>query len=100
MVLILLERAPASLKGELSRWLMELRSGVYLGTVSALVRDELWEICQRKIRAGGCMLVHPTNNEQGFTIRTSGELSRDLVNLDGLLLTCRRSRARDEQAET
>lgn len=87
MVLILLENAPVSLRGQLSRWLMELRPGVFLGTVSALVRDELWELCRTRLgRGGGCMLLHPAQNEQGFSIRTVGTLSREIVDLDGLSL--------------
>ena len=38
MILMSLERTPASLRGELSRWLMEIRTGVYLGHVEVLAR--------------------------------------------------------------
>ena len=39
MIVIALERVPVGLRGELSRWLLELRPGVFVGKVSALVRD-------------------------------------------------------------
>lgn len=42
MVLIV-ERARPSLRGELTRWFVELRSGVFVGNVSGVVRDKLWE---------------------------------------------------------
>lgn len=86
MVLLVLERAPGSLRGELTRWLMELRPGVFLGTVSALVRDEIWTVCLAKIGRGGCMLIHPAQTEQGFAIRTHGVLTRAPVEYDGLWL--------------
>lgn len=96
MILLVLERAPASMRGELSRWMMELKPGVFLGTVSALVRDELWELCRARLRrTGGCMLIHPAQTEQGFAIRTHGKLTRVPVEYEGLWLL-RRSLGEDE----
>ena len=43
MVVLVLERVPASLRGELSRWMLEARAGVFIGDVTAMVRDKLWE---------------------------------------------------------
>ena len=36
------ERVPQSLRGELTRWLLELKAGVFVGRVSAMVRERLW----------------------------------------------------------
>ena len=41
MVVMLMEKVPKSVRGELTRWLIELRSGVFVGNISALVRDKL-----------------------------------------------------------
>ena len=53
MVVIILEKVSASLRGELSRWLIEPKPGVFIGHVSAMVRDKLWEKCCRGARGGG-----------------------------------------------
>jgi CRISPR-associated protein Cas2 len=96
MILLVLERAPVSLRGELSRWLMELKPGVFLGAVSALVRDELWDLCRTRAgRRGGCVLIHPAQTEQGFTIRTFGKVTRVPVEFEGLWLL-RRPNGEDE----
>ena len=42
MVILLLERVSPSLRGELTRWLLEPKAGVFVGNVSALVREKLW----------------------------------------------------------
>jgi len=42
MVVMILERVPASLRGELTRWLLELRAGVFVGTLKPVVRRKLW----------------------------------------------------------
>ena len=41
MIVMILENVPTSLRGELSRWLLEPRAGVFVGHVSARVRDKL-----------------------------------------------------------
>jgi len=43
MVVLIVESAPPSLRGELSKWMLEPRAGVYVGTISGAVRDLLWE---------------------------------------------------------
>lgn len=86
MMVLILEKVPAALRGELTLWLIEVRTGVFVGRVSGQVRDLLWErVCNRR-GAGGTMLVYQTNCEQGFAIRSDGEMSRQVVNYDGLQL--------------
>ena len=86
MVVMILERVPASLRGELTRWLIEPHTGVFVGHVSGMVRDKLWEECSRKLKEGGMLQAWTTNNEQRFEIRTFGWTQRDVVDFDGLQL--------------
>jgi CRISPR-associated protein Cas2 len=84
--MILVRNVPTSLKGELSRWLMEPLPGVFLGHVSAIVRDALWDKCREKCGKGGCILLYPWPSEQGFRAFTYGNLPRDIVDHEGLYL--------------
>ena len=77
---------PEHLRGALSRWLIEVMPGMYVGTVSARVRDELWNAVVGTIGDGAAVLIHPDNTEQGFTLRTAGERRRKPVDFDGLTL--------------
>ncbi|WP_027883569.1 type I-E CRISPR-associated endoribonuclease Cas2e [Meiothermus rufus] len=86
MVVIVLEKVPKRLRGELSRWMLEVSTGVFVGSMSALVRDLLWEKCKEKKTVGRCCQIYRTNNEQGFAIRTHGDTTRVLVDFDGLVL--------------
>jgi CRISPR-associated protein Cas2 len=86
MIVIVVEKAPPGLRGELTRWLLEPQTGVFVGSVSAIVRDRLWEKCQKGIRKGGALQIWTTNNEQGFALQAIGEFKRDIVNLEGLQL--------------
>jgi CRISPR-associated protein Cas2 len=83
-VVISLEKVPDRLRGELSRWMIEVTTGVFVADLSATVRDLLWKKCESKLEQGRCALMYRTNNEQGFTLRLSGDFNRRISELDGL----------------
>ena len=86
MVVIILEKVSPSLRGELSRWLVEPKAGIFIGHVSAIVREKLWEKCCRSAKTGGVVQAWSTNNEQRFAIRTYGRTKRQVMDLDGVQL--------------
>lgn len=86
MVVITLEKVPPSLRGELSRWMIEVQTGVYVGSMSAKIRDDLWNKVVQHAGAGRCTQLYQANNEQGFLIRTHGEMNRSVIELDGYQL--------------
>lgn len=83
---MVLENAPTSVRGELTRWMLELHAGVFVGNISAAVRDALWQMVCGKLRGGAGMMVHNAANEQGFKILICGNTSRTLEDFDGLML--------------
>lgn len=86
MVVIVLESVPKSVRGELTRWLLEVRAGVFVGNISAIVRDKLWEMLCQKLKGGNALLMHTAANEQGYSIRTRGDSSYKIRDFDGLFL--------------
>ena len=95
MVILILEKVPNKLRGELSRWMIQPRTGVFVGTMSALVRDKLWQkVCEdcsasraKKPRGvGGAVMIYRARTEQGFAVRTWGDPARQLVEMEGLIL--------------
>ena len=86
MIVMILESVPPSLRGELTRWLVEPHTGVFIGHVNAMVRDRLWKKCRDAKRAGGVIQAWSTNTEQRFQIRMAGTTKRDVVDFDGLKL--------------
>jgi len=83
---MVLEKVPASLRGELTRWLLEVKNGVFVGHVSARVRDKLWQKCCQAKRVGGVTQIWSTNSEQRFEMRMSGDTQREIVEYEGLQL--------------
>lgn len=105
MVVMTLELVPPGLRGGLTRWLIEVAPGVYVGDVNALVRDLLWQAVTEEIAdTGRAVLAYQTNNEQGFAIRMHGDTKRSPIELDGLQLVANRHAAwrdwLDAQEET
>ena len=87
MVVMILERVTPSVRGELTRWLIQPKTGVFVGRVSARVRELLWmRVAKSLKKRGAAVLIHSDNNEQGFTIETMGETSKVMVDFEGLTL--------------
>jgi CRISPR-associated protein Cas2 len=86
MIVMVVERVSVALRGELTRWLLEIKSGVYVGDVNAMVRDKLWEKCVRQKGVGAVFQAYTTNNEQGYNMRLEGESSRMIEDWEGVKL--------------
>ena len=77
---------PDHVRGALSRWMLEPTPGLYVGTLSAKVRDELWAVVAASVGTGAAVVISPSDNEQRFTIRTAGERRRTVQDFDGLMM--------------
>ncbi len=86
MVILIVERAPPGLRGELTRWFLEPKAGVFVGRVSGMVRDRLWDKACDNAGEGGCVMIHTSNNEQGYRIRSYGKTARCIEDFEGLFL--------------
>lgn len=86
MTVIFLERVPTSLRGNLSRWMVEASTGVFVGCLSGLVRDELWALCTDLADGGTVQMIWKTNTPQGFDVRTWNPRGRYTEQVDGVWL--------------
>lgn len=86
MIVLVLERVSASVRGELTRWLLEVRAGVFIGNVSAEVRERLWAKACKGRGVGAGVLLHRAATEQGFAVQVCGEPGREIVDFEGLTL--------------
>ena len=86
MLVIATTAVPDHLRGALSRWTSEVVPGIFVGAVSARVRDQLWQAVTESVGNGAAVLVHPAATEQGYAIHTVGTRRRVPVDFDGLTL--------------
>jgi len=49
MTVVTLSKVPYSLRGDLSKWMQEIATGVYVGNFNTRIREELW----KRIKQGG-----------------------------------------------
>lgn len=69
MIVLVITACPAGLRGDLSKWLIELTPGVFVGRPSARIRDLLWERTVELCKDGRALLVYSAANEQGLEFR-------------------------------
>lgn len=76
---------PPRLRGDLSKWLCEINTGVYVGQVSGRVRDALWDRVCQNLQNGRATMVYTTNGEQKMDFRVHNTAWTP-VDLDGIKL--------------
>jgi len=86
MLVIVVENVPPRLRGRLAVWLIEIRAGVYVGDLSAKVRDMIWSQIEAGLEEGNAVMAWSTNTESGFDFMTLGKNRRLPVEFDGLKL--------------
>lgn len=86
MLVVVTENVPPRLRGRLAVWLLEIRAGVYVGDISAKVREMIWLQISVLAQEGNVVMAWAANTESGFEFQTFGENRRIPVDLDGLRL--------------
>lgn len=88
MMVLVVSACPAGLRGDLTKWLMEISSGVFVGRPSARVRELIWNRTVELCKDGRAILVYNSNSEQGMEFRTH-RAEWHPTDFDGLTLMVR-----------
>lgn len=83
--MITMTDCPPRLRGDLSKWLCEIHTGVYVGQVSGRVRDAIWMRVCDNLKTGRATMVYTANNEQGMDFRVYNSAWTP-VDFDGIKL--------------
>lgn len=73
------------LRGDLSKWLCEINTGVYVGNVNSRVRDALWNRVCQNLKNGQATMVFNAVGEQKMDFRTHNT-AWEAVDFDGIKL--------------
>ncbi len=84
--MVVTESVPPRLRGRLALWLLEIRAGVYVGNVSAKVREMIWYQVTELAEDGNVAMAWSTNTESGFDFQTYGKNRREPIDFHGLRL--------------
>ena len=85
MTVITISNVPASLRGDLTKWMQEIATGVYIGDLNPRVREELWKRVIQSAGKGQATLCYAKRNELGYQFQT--HRTRQInVSFDGIPL--------------
>lgn len=85
MIVVTLTDCPPRLRGDLSKWLLEINTGVYVGQTSQRVREALWKRICDNLPKGRATMVYSANNEQKMEFRVHNTTWQP-VDYEGLTL--------------
>lgn len=88
MVVLVLSACPPGLRGYVTRWLLEISAGVFVGHVSRRVRELMWERTVSMVRTGRAIMVTSARNEQRVEFLVHGH-HWEPIDLDGITLILR-----------
>ena len=89
LTVVVLTAAPEGLRGHLTRWLVEVSAGVFVGDLNRRVRDRAWTTIASRVGDGAALMVEHSDNEQGWAVRSTGRDRWTPVDFDGLILMAR-----------
>lgn len=83
LTVVTLSKVPNSLRGDLTKWMQELATGVYVGSFNIRIRELLWKRIIDNIGDGEATICYPCKNELGYCFDTMNT-QREVVDFDGI----------------
>lgn len=85
MVVLVLENLLEGEKGHITRWLIEVKSGVFVGNVNVEIREKIWQRVQdSRSKDASALIIYKDNTEQGYSMKMIGNPRRYIVDFEGL----------------
>lgn len=95
---ITLKKVPQALRGDLTKWMQEITTGVYIGNFNTKVREKLWKRVKENVKDGEATLSFAYRNEIGYQFDTHNTNFSN-IDMDGIPLVFIPNENVDEQIE-
>ncbi|MDY6352761.1 MAG: type I-E CRISPR-associated endoribonuclease Cas2e [Lachnospiraceae bacterium] len=82
---ITLKNVPPSLRGDLTKWMQEISTGVYVGNYNSRIREYLWKRVCDSVGSGEATISYSCHNEIGYSFE-SKNTGRTVIDSDGIPL--------------
>lgn len=82
---ITVKNAPMSLRGDLSKWMQEIATGVYVGNYNTRVREKIWLRVNETIGNGEATISYYCRNEIGYNFDTKNTIQH-VIDHEGIPL--------------
>lgn len=96
LTVITLSKVKNSLKGDLTKWMQEIDTGVYIGNFNSKVRENLWQRIKENIDDGSATMSFAYRNEIGYDFKTINT-DRDIVYFDDIPLVMNKIELKEEK---
>lgn len=93
---ITLKNTPKSLRGDLTKWMQEIATGVYVGNFNSKVREEIWNRVLESSGVGEATLSYYYRNEIGYNFETHNA-DRNVIDYEGIPLIIVKSEETHEE---
>lgn len=85
LTVITLKNSPPSLRGDLTKWMQEISTGVYVGNFNSKIRAELWKRIVESVGTGEATMSYAFRNEIGYNFETHNS-TKIPMDFDGIPL--------------
>lgn len=94
LTIITLSKVKNSLRGDLTKWMQEIDTGVYVGNFNSKVRENLWQRIINNIGDGSATMSYSYRNELGYDFKTYNT-DRKVIYKDSIPLVLRENKKTD-----
>ncbi|MBP2016149.1 type I-E CRISPR-associated endoribonuclease Cas2e [Anaerococcus degeneri] len=85
LTVITLKNSPPSLRGDLTKWMQEISTGVYVGNFNTKIREELRDRVVESVGSGEATMTYAYRNEIGYKFETHNS-NKISIDFDGIPL--------------
>lgn len=98
LTVITLKNSPPSLRGDLTKWMQEISTGVYVGNFNTKIREKLRERVVESVGSGEATMTYAYRNEIGYKFETHNS-NRISIDFDGIPLVFTPARPKKDKKE-
>lgn len=98
LTVITLKNSPPSLRGDLTKWMQEISTGVYVGNFSTRIREELWKRVVDSVGTGEATMSYAYRNEIGYCFATHNS-TKIPIDYEGIPLVFTPKKRTEEKTE-
>ena len=85
MTVLIIEKAPDRLRGRLTLWMSEIKTGIYVADFNRKLREWIWKTVKENIGHGSALIVWATSRaEFGYDMASIGFTQMEIVEIDGI----------------
>ena len=85
LTVITLKNSPPSLRGDLTKWMQEISTGVYVGNFNSKIREKLRDRVVESVGSGEATMTYAARNEIGYDFETHNS-NKIPIEYDGITL--------------